>query len=952
MKRIFILSLFALLGVCANSLLAQSCLYQFQLYDTFGDGWNGAEIVIHVNGVEEAYTFTALDNNGDSLLVFIPVENGDSISIDFSSGGFPNEESFLILDNDDQLIYESSMPPENGIDIFNFIVECVSCVAPPASTVEFFRLRSTSVDVIWGSATTLDNPTYYLEYGLTGFTPGVDPINGIETMDTSLRIQPLTDTTSYDFYLSVLCPTDTIPDTSNVRGPFTIFTPLSTDVGITAISSPISGCDLGSEAIRVGIANFGGAPQTFIPFDYSINGEPSGVGMPEDGFFVGIVGVGDVEFTEFDLEGDFTEPGIYEIKVWTALEDDMDMSNDTFSINIVSTTFVNDLPYAENFEDNDGFYTPVQAGAGPISWEYGTPAGNAISSAVSGSNAWVTNLTGDHNPNELSYLVSPCFDFTNADEDFVLSFFLNSALSFFGDGVFIETTTDGETWTKLGESGTGINWYNDTFEQWWDGDAGSPGWSPALQNIGSLAGEELVRFRFVLETSGFTETEGFGVDNIYIGPQAAQDLAAGQLVSFSESPCGSPEDQVTLSFFNIGTDEATAISLSYEVNGGPIVTEPIPDTVASGGSLTYTFVATYDGTQAATNVITAWVTVDNDGVLSNDTTSITVNTVSEFPLFEDFENGEPSGWQLDADLVVAQAHNSPSSVLYDNIWSFDPTMRAVTPNYGPVSEGDSLTFDYRYVDFSGGGSNPTTLGLSDNLQIRVIENCDTVETQIGVVNAFNHQISTEMRRLSFPLEEFAGSDIQVVFEATWGQGDYYLDLDNINLQRCPASFGLEAEVVDAASNTSSDGSINIFFGGGVAPYTFSWSDGSTSRNLTDVPAGDYVVTVTDAQGCSDQLEVRINFLVSTEEVIPAFGTVTAAPNPTTGELRLNIELLQQEDLEISLINQFGQELERRAYGRQDLVRDQLDLSRQPAGVYFVRMRAGNQLKTIRVLKVQ
>jgi subtilisin-like proprotein convertase family protein len=37
--------------------------------------------------------------------------------------------------------------------------------------------------------------------------------------------------------------------------------------------------------------------------------------------------------------------------------------------------------------------------------------------------------------------------------------------------------------------------------------------------------------------------------------------------------------------------------------------------------------------------------------------------------------------------------------------------------------------------------------------------------------------------------------------------------------------------------------------GGSGPYSFSWSNGSTEEDLEDVPAGDYVCTVTDAIGC-------------------------------------------------------------------------------------------------------
>ena len=38
--------------------------------------------------------------------------------------------------------------------------------------------------------------------------------------------------------------------------------------------------------------------------------------------------------------------------------------------------------------------------------------------------------------------------------------------------------------------------------------------------------------------------------------------------------------------------------------------------------------------------------------------------------------------------------------------------------------------------------------------------------------------------------------------------------------------------------------------GGKPPYSFTWSDGTTGNEATDLPAGEYALTITDANGCS------------------------------------------------------------------------------------------------------
>jgi len=50
-------------------------------------------------------------------------------------------------------------------------------------------------------------------------------------------------------------------------------------------------------------------------------------------------------------------------------------------------------------------------------------------------------------------------------------------------------------------------------------------------------------------------------------------------------------------------------------------------------------------------------------------------------------------------------------------------------------------------------------------------------------------------------------------------------------------------------NNSSDGSITSTISGGTAPYTYNWSNGATSADLTNVAAGTYTLLVTDANGC-------------------------------------------------------------------------------------------------------
>lgn len=74
----------------------------------------------------------------------------------------------------------------------------------------------------------------------------------------------------------------------------------------------------------------------------------------------------------------------------------------------------------------------------------------------------------------------------------------------------------------------------------------------------------------------------------------------------------------------------------------------------------------------------------------------------------------------------------------------------------------------------------------------------------------------------------------------------------------PAILVASAILTNITCNGAEDGTASVSGIGGTLPYTFLWSNGDTSSSIDSLEAGQYCVTVTDANGCSDSACITIS----------------------------------------------------------------------------------------------
>lgn len=214
----------------------------------------------------------------------------------------------------------------------------------------------------------------------------------------------------------------------------------------------------------------------------------------------------------FDQHMDLSAFGQHTLSVWVHLPEDTYSGNDSIiQYRFYNQPLIAEYPYLQNFEDSDGGYYS----SSDSTWQYGTPQSPNINHAASGSKAWKTNLNGSYRPNQQAYLYSPCFYIGNLNRpalSFSLSFNIEprSEESLFDRG-FVEYSHDGLNWLRLGQSGSGTNWYTDT-EQVWQGNAAY--WHVATTLLPTDA--DVIMFRFVMGSDAGLELDGMAIDDIHV----------------------------------------------------------------------------------------------------------------------------------------------------------------------------------------------------------------------------------------------------------------------------------------------------------------------------------------------------------------------------------------------------------------------------------------------------
>ena len=221
------------------------------------------------------------------------------------------------------------------------------------------------------------------------------------------------------------------------------------------------------------------------------------------------------------------------------------------------------------------------------------------------------------------------------------------------------------------------------------------------------------QFWFVSEY--FSPARSHRVGVFQIAANYAYDIGVTSINSPVTGTLTDSED-VTVSIFNYGENEASNFEVSYLVDGGSVITETYTGTVASTETVQHTFSTPADMSQVGTTYsITAYTTFAEDEDSEND--SITVDVTHLNP--NDIGVSEiisPSSGELltAAEAVTVTITNYGGATQYDFDVTYEFNGETVTEVVAGPLEGNS-TVEYTFnqtVDISAFGSYTITVSTS------------------------------------------------------------------------------------------------------------------------------------------------------------------------------------------------------------------------------------------------
>ena len=210
-----------------------------------------------------------------------------------------------------------------------------------------------------------------------------------------------------------------------------------------------------------------------------------------------------------------------------------------------------------------------------------------------------------------------------------------------------------------------------------------------------------------------------------------------------------------------------------------------------------------------------------------------------------------------------------------------------------------------YYDWSNGATTQSIYSLySGQYNVKVIDanNCEIYDT-IQINQPDSIKITYVLTNIDCYGDNSGAIDINVTggtspYTYYWSNSKITEDIDNITAEQynvtvtdsnncvkiksISISQNDDISILFTTSNVScyggSDGSIELTVTGGISPYSYSWNNGATTKDIADLSTGYYAVIVTDSKSCEKADSVLISeqdlITITIKKIIDEFKTTS------------------------------------------------------------------------------
>lgn len=228
----------------------------------------------------------------------------------------------------------------------------------------------------------------------------------------------------------------------------------------------------------------------------------------------------------------------------------------------------------------------------------------------------------------------------------------------------------------------------------------------------------------------------------------------------------------------------------------------------------------------------------------------------------------------------------PSSALNASISSFNNTSCTANTGSATVSvSGGTSPYTYSWSPSGGNAATANNLGVG-TYTVTVTDNNGCQDTAMVNIGTINGPVISNVQQTNVTCFGLSNGSASITVSAgtppytyNWSPsggnaatanglsaGTYTVTVQDDAGCSATYTFNITQPNVLLASVNSitpadcgvSNGSASINVSGGTAPYTYSWSPiGGNASSANNLPAGTYIVTVTDDNGCQDTVNIII-----------------------------------------------------------------------------------------------